>query len=102
MSKHVFRSACVVAIALVCTAVVQADVPFRDDNLVPFYRDVRGPTCNPMNSAVGMITASTPLSAPLFDFRTGMLPPGSPCPPVLKSDGTQLTLGEFKAAVGRA
>ena len=100
MSKHVFRGACVVAAALMCTAVAKADPPFRDDTLVPFYRDVRGPTCDPMNSAEGMIAASTPLSAPLFDFRTGGLP--GPCPEVLASDGHQITLGEFKAAVGRA
>jgi hypothetical protein len=102
MNKHVFRCACLVAAALMCAPVMKADAPIRNDTLIPFYRDVRAAVCDPTDNAVGMITAATPLSAPLFDGNrgpTGMAP--APCNMVLAPDGHQITLGEFNAAIGR-
>src|SRR5258708_1895904 len=102
MTKHVLLRAYVMAAVLVCITVVKADTPVRNDNLTPFYRDVRGGMCSPTNNAVGMITVATPLSTLLFDGNrgpTGMAP--APCNMVLAPDGHQLTLGEFKAAAGR-
>src|SRR5438552_16919028 len=83
MSKHMFRAAYIMAIVLMCTAVVNANPPVRNDNLVPFFRDVRGPMCDPTDAAVGMITALTPLDTPLFNVRS----PLPSCIPVLAPDG---------------
>src|SRR5258708_4515359 len=102
MTKHVLPRAYVVAAPLMCTTGVKAHTPVRNDNLTPFYRDVRGGMCSPTNKALGMIPRATPLSTLLFDGNrgpTGMAP--APCNMVLAPDGHQLTLGEFKAAAGR-
>ncbi len=102
MRKHAYLGACLFAAALMWATIGRTEAPVRNDNLIPFYRDVRGPGCDPTNGAVGMITATTPLNTPLFNQRTGMPVPPAPCNPVLAPDGHQMTLGEFKAVVGRA
>jgi len=101
MNSQLFRSAYVVAAALVCAATVKADPPVRNDSLVPFFRDIRGGVCDPLDNSVGMITAATPLSTLLFNGNRnpGGAPP-APCNMVLAPDGHQMTLGEFKAVVG--
>src|SRR5262245_57985794 len=98
MKKHAYLGACLFAAALMWTTVARTEAPVRNDNLILFYSDVRGPGCDPTNDAAAMITANTPLNTPLFNHtRRGMpLPPAS-CNPVLAPDGHQLTLGEFKA-----
>ncbi len=99
MTKYVLVKASLVTLALMSAGLAQAQAPIRNDSLVPWYAHVRGPMCSPANPAVGMITALTPLSTLLFNVRSGG---AATCPPVLASDGHQITLGEFKAATGRA
>ena len=103
MNKHASVGASVLAAIFAWMPVARAETPVRNDNLIPSYRDVRGPGCDPTNDSVGMITASTALSTPLFDHNrgpSGMAP--APCNPVLAPDGHQITLGEFKGVIGRA
>src|SRR5437867_11608263 len=102
MSKHALLGTFVVAAALMWTAVAKAEAPVRNDNLIPWYRDVRGPMCDPTNDAVGMITVTTPLDTLLFDHNRGPSMAPAPCNPVLAPDGHQLTLREFKSVLGRA
>ena len=100
MYKHAMAAAA--AAVLICSGTGRAEAPVRNDNLVPFYRDVRGPGCNPTNDAMGMITASTHPDTLLFNHNRG--PAGTApasCDPVPAPDGHQLTLEEFKAAEGR-
>ncbi len=106
--NHAFLATFIVALAvLMSTAISTAQAPVRNDTLVPFFNDVRAGMCNPTNDAVGMITAMTPLDTPLFNHtRRGpplfpVLQPAS-CNPLLAPDGQQVTLGELKAATGRA
>ena len=105
MIKHLSLVVAVVATCLISTALARAQAPVRNDNLIPFYGDVRGPMCHPTNNAVGMITAMTPLDTLLFNHTRrmsgGILVPAS-CNPVLAPDGHQLTLGEYNAVAGRA
>ncbi len=103
MNKPALLGTSVVAAALMWMAVAKADGPVRNDNLIPFYNDVRGPMCSTTDPAVGMITALTPLDTPLFDRTVRGNPPPTPfCNPVLAPDGHQVTLGEFKALEGSA
>ncbi len=101
MIKHLSLVVAVVATCLTSTAVARAQAPVRNNNLIPFYEDVRGPMCNPTNNTVGMITAMTPLNTLLFNHTRRMMIPAA-CNPVLAPDGHQLTLGEFNAVTGRA
>lgn len=81
----------------------KADGAVRNDDLLIFYGDIRGPMCHPTDNAVGQITALTPLDTPLFNHtRRGMPPNNAACNPVLAPDGHQVTLGEYKAVEGRA
>src|SRR5262249_2108447 len=91
--------ACLFTAVLMWTTVARPEAPVRNDNLIPFLRDVRGPGCDPKNMAAGMITAITPLNTPLFNPRGMPLP--AACNPVLAPDGHQVTLGEFQAVMGR-
>ncbi len=99
MSKYVLLRSSLLLVAVLLAGLAQAQAPVRNDTLVQFYRDVRGPMCNPATPAVGMITALTPLTTPLFNVRGGG---AATCPAILAPDGHQITLGEFKAANGRA
>ena len=81
-------------LALLVLAARPAKAAVHNHNLVPFLRDVRGPTCSTTDPALGAITANTPLNALLFN-RTG-------CGPVLAPDGHQLTLREFTRVKGSA
>jgi hypothetical protein len=90
------------AAVLIWSSAGRAETSARSDNLVPFYRDVRGPGCNPANDAMGMITASTPPETPLFNHNRGPSGTAVPsCDPVLAPDGHQITLDEFKSVAGR-
>jgi len=109
MSKCVFLGTCVAAAALSWTTAAKAEPPVKNDNLTIYYGDVRGPTCDPTNDSVGMITANTPLNTLLYNHTRRAPPPPAPpmtpppahCNPLLAPDGHQITLGEFKAVVGR-
>jgi len=102
VSKHLCRVVYVVAVALMCRTAAMADRPVRNDTLVPFYHHIRGGACDPTDNSVGMITASTSPSTPLFNGNRGPTgAPPAPCNMILAPDGHQLTLGEFNAAVGR-
>jgi len=103
MSKHHVLGAAIVAAVLILPVIAKADGPVRNDTLVPFFNDVRAGMCHPTNDAVGMITAMTPNSTLLFNHtRRGMPSPPASCLPLLAPDGHQVTLGELKAATGRA
>src|SRR6266849_6077025 len=103
MRKNALPGAAVVAAALLLTSVVRAADPILVGGLYPFYGDVRGPECDATNDSVGMITAATPLYAPIYNHtRRGSPLSPAPCNPVLAPDGHQLTLSEFNAVQGTA
>ncbi|MEP6569883.1 MAG: hypothetical protein ABJC10_08925 [Acidobacteriota bacterium] len=101
MRKYAFLAIAALAGTLISAMVAHSQAPVRNDSLIPFYEDVRGPMCSPTDNAVGMITAMTPPDTLLFNHtRRGGA--AAACNPVLAPDGHQLTLGEFKAVTGRA
>ena len=103
MSKNACLILSVVTAAVMSTAVARAEAPLHDSNLIPWYRDVRGPGCSPTDDSVGVITADTLPTVALYQHnRSGSPTPAASCRPLLAPDGHQLTLGEFKAVVGGA
>lgn len=95
------------ALALLLTLTViagtaSAQGPTRSRDLIPFYEDIRGGTCSTTMPAVGVITANTPSSTLLYNRTFRGQPMPDFCHPVTNPDGSQMTLGEYLAASGRA
>ena len=89
----------ILAVVLLAPLAANAEAPIRNDNLIPFFMNVRGGSCDVMNPAVGMITSTTPANTPLFN-RNALGP--ITCVPVLAPDGHHLTLGEYTTVKGTA
>lgn len=90
---------------LVCTALsaaVVAQGPTRSRDLHISYGDIRGGTCSMTMPGVGMITPNTPPETPLFNRTFRGQPNPVFCDPVLNPDGSQMTLGQYITASGRA
>ena len=102
MNKNTFFAICIVAAALMAAMATAAQAPSRTHDLVPFYEDVRGGACSTTMSGVGEIGPSTPADTVLFNRTFRGQPNPHFCDPVLNPDGSQMTLGQFTAAAGRA
>jgi hypothetical protein len=102
MTKNTFLAICIVAVALMTVTSAAAQGPTRDRHLIPFYEDVRGGTCSPTMSSVGLITANTPLDTVLFNRTFRGQPNPQFCDPVLNPDQSQMTLAQYNAGIGRA
>src|SRR5436190_12076744 len=102
MNKNTFFTICIAVTALTAATLAGAQAPSRNPHLIPFYEDVRAGVCSSTMPAVGMVTASTPLDAVLFNrtFRGEPMPHF--CDPVLNPDGSQMTLGQYNTVSGRA
>src|SRR5206468_2007685 len=79
-----------------------AQAPTRNGALELFYDDIRAGACSQADPSVGAVTASTPSSALLYNRTFRGQPNPQFCAPVLDPDGSQMTLGQFKAVTGRA
>ena len=100
MSKYTVVALMIAASVLLGTASAQG--PTRSRDLIPFYEDIRGGTCSPTIPAVGTITANTPGATLLFNRTFRGQPVTDFCLPVTNPDGSQMNLGEYLAASGRA
>jgi hypothetical protein len=102
MTRNIFSAICIAIAALLSTTAALAQGPTRDRDLIPFYEDVRGGTCSTTMPDVGLITANTPPGTLLFNRTFRGQPDPIFCDPVLNPDGSQMTLGQYNAAVGRS
>ena len=102
MNKNIFLALCITAAALTAVMAASAQTPSRTHDLVPFYEDVRGGVCSTTMSGVGEIGPNTPADTVLFNRTFRGQPNPHFCDPVLNPDGSQMILGQYTAAAGRA
>src|SRR5216683_1868773 len=102
MTKQTFSMICVTAALLLFNLAANAQEPTRNGSLELIYDDIRAGACSQTNASVGMVTASTPSGALVYNRTFRGQPNPQFCAPVLDPDGSQMTLGQFNAVTGRA
>lgn len=102
MSKLFIFVFFVFALALTNINPVNAQGPIRTRNSLFVYGDIRGGVCSTTDASVGVITANTPPETLLFNRTFRGQPNPQFCASVLNPDKSQMSLGQFDEASGRA